>query len=336
MVNPKVSVVITSYTLDRINDIFEVLDSIRKQTYQNIETIFVAEFSKELLEQVTTFGSEKDIPGFKVIFNDGTPGASAARNLGIINAKGDIIAFIDDDAVADSDWVENMAETYRDESVIAVTGPAYPLWTGKPATWFPEEFYWILSCTSWAKWDGITEVRNIWLQNGSFRREAFEVAGALSAELGPVDSIFGFKGREFTDGVISEEVELSLRVRKATQKRIVYNPEMKVKHRVDNRRLKLGYISRWSYWMGYSKQRMRKLYTEDKDDILSQEHKLLKRIITQLLPGMVTNIFSNPSDSFRTITVIFISLSCISAGYLVASFLPVKQNGAHNSQGCTL
>ena len=109
----------------------------------NIETIFVAERSAELYERVKTYAEEKAVRNMIVVFNNGEPGLSAARNLGIKEARGDIIAFIDDDALPFPDWAEEMVKTYEDDQVIAVTGPALPLWEHKAMAWFPEEFYWI-------------------------------------------------------------------------------------------------------------------------------------------------------------------------------------------------
>ena len=277
-----------------------------------------------MFDQIREYGEEQDMRNLRVIFNDGQPGASAARNLGIGQAKGDIIAFLDDDAVAYSDWAEKTMQTYSDESVVGVTGPAFPLWQSKPAAWFPEEFYWILSCTSWTSYGGPTEVRNIWLQNGSFRREAFELAGVLDAHLGPNDSIEGFKGREFKTGMVADDVELSLRVKKATQKRILFNPETRVKHRVDPRRLKLAYVARWSYWLGYSKHRLKRLHPDKGSDVLNQERGLLRRIATKLVPSMIVGAFSHPIQTGRKLLVTATALSCVSAGYL-AAFYPLQR-----------
>jgi len=49
---PLLSIVITSYTLDRLKDITELLDGIKAQTYDNTETILVIDRSVELFEQI--------------------------------------------------------------------------------------------------------------------------------------------------------------------------------------------------------------------------------------------------------------------------------------------
>jgi glycosyltransferase involved in cell wall biosynthesis len=299
----------------RLRDILELLDSIAAQSYSNIETIFVAERSQELFDRVRDYIREKGILNTKVVFNSGEPGASAARNLGIKQASGDIIAFVDDDSLLFPDWAEGMIKTYDDASIIGVTGPAFPLWQDKPITWFPEEFYWIIGCTAWFKCDGIREMRNVWLQNASFCREAFELAGLIDIGLGPQDSTLGFKGRELRKGVISEEVELSLRVKKASGKRIVFNPKVRVKHRVYNERLKLSYIIRWARWMGVSKHKLKNLYPQADDGPLSQEHQLLKRILTRLFPSILKTLFTSPATAWRKLKVTLAALIFVALGY---------------------
>ncbi|MCL0036315.1 glycosyltransferase family 2 protein [Dehalococcoidia bacterium] len=52
------SIIITSYTTERLGDIYELLNSIKAQSYPDIETIFIAEHSKELYERVKEYGEE--------------------------------------------------------------------------------------------------------------------------------------------------------------------------------------------------------------------------------------------------------------------------------------
>ena len=81
--SPLLSIIITAYTTERLADIYELLKSIKSQTYANTETIFVVERSKQLLERISSYATENNIPNLKVLFNDGEPGLSAARNVGI-------------------------------------------------------------------------------------------------------------------------------------------------------------------------------------------------------------------------------------------------------------
>lgn len=309
---PLLSIIITSYTMDRLEDILGLLDSVKAQTCSNLETIFVAERSVELLNKVRSYASEKDALNLKVIFNDGETGLSAARNLGIREAKGNIIAFVDDDVVLFPDWAEEMAKAYEDDSIIGVTGPALPLWENESMSWFPEEFYWIISCTAWCDWSEMREVRNAWGMNMSFRREAFQKAGLFAANFGLCNS----KRVGWVDPP-SEDVDLSLRVKEKTGKHIIYNPDAKVRHRVYNHRVRQKFVMQRAYSVGYQRRMLKKLYPEsDKgSDLLSQEHQLLRRILTRLFPNILKTFFTNPVTAWRKLWVTVTALTFVTLGY---------------------
>ena len=55
------------------------------------------------------------------------PGLSIARNTGLRNAKGSIIAFTDDDAVAHPQWISRLLAAFADSDVLCVTGLVLPL-----------------------------------------------------------------------------------------------------------------------------------------------------------------------------------------------------------------
>lgn len=304
---PILSIVITSYMLDRLNDVLELLDSIKVQTCRNIETIFVAERSRELYNRTKIYAKEKGIPNPKVLFNDGELGLSAARNLGIKEAEGDIIAFVDDDTLLFPDWAEEMVKVYQDDSVIGVTGPAIPLWEDESAaSWFPEEFYWIMSCTAWSEWNETREVRNAWGQGMSFRKEAFKQCGLFLNEFG------------FHKGLIAEDNEFSFRVRERTGKCIVYCPAVRLWHRVHRYRLSQKFIRERAYWIGYSRRMLKKFYSQSEvngADLLSQEHQLLKRILTRLLPDIVKTLFTNTVSAWRKLLITITALTFIALGY---------------------
>ncbi len=187
--SPKISIIVTSYTTDRLKDLVGLLDSIQAQTYQDVETVFVADNSPELGDSIRRYIEEKSYHHIRVLYNQGERGVSSARNLAIGQVTGDIIAFTDDDALLSPDWAEQMAKTYaQDSSIIGATGPILPLWEQEAMSWFPRECYWIFSCTYWDMAEK-KEVRNGYGTNLSFRREAFDSTGLFKGSL-------GVKGRE--------------------------------------------------------------------------------------------------------------------------------------------
>lgn len=309
---PLLSVIISSYTLIRLDDIYELLDRLKNQSYPHVEIVFVAERTMELLDRIKAHGSENNIQNLRVIFNSDEPGLSVARNLGIKQAKGDIIAFIDDDALPFPDWAEEVVKTYKDDYVIGVTGPALPLWDGKPMDWFPEECDWIIGCSSWCDWHEMREVRNVWGMNMSFKREAFDSSGLFQTHLGA-------KGGEDTGKheLVGEETEFSIRVRRKTGKRIFYNPNAKVQHRVYGFRTTPVVIARRAYWEGYTKAMFNRIYRDrnSSEELLEVEHQLLQRILRRLLPNILKTFFTNPKIAWRRLSVTVIALSFVAFGY---------------------
>jgi glycosyltransferase involved in cell wall biosynthesis len=88
----KFSVIIP--TFKRVNLLQRALESVRAQTYQNYEIVVINDNfeDKEDIDKLAS-GFDK----IKVIHHPVSKGGNAARNSGILNSSGDIIAFLDDD-----------------------------------------------------------------------------------------------------------------------------------------------------------------------------------------------------------------------------------------------
>lgn len=91
--NPLVSVIVPVYNVERYLD--ECLNSIRQQTYENLEIIVVEDCSTD--NSLNTFIKHSEDPRVKLIQHEKNSGLSAARNTGIDAAKGDYIMFVDSD-----------------------------------------------------------------------------------------------------------------------------------------------------------------------------------------------------------------------------------------------
>ena len=58
------------------------------------------------------------------VFPTGHIGPAAKRNIGVQQAKGEIIAFIDDDTYPERNWLKNAVRNFEDKEIAAVGGPA--------------------------------------------------------------------------------------------------------------------------------------------------------------------------------------------------------------------
>jgi len=308
---PKISIITPCYTIARLKDITELLDSIHIQTYENIEVLIVAERSLELAGSIRSYVEEKGYHNTQVLYNQEEWGSYSARNLGIRQAQGDIIAFIDDDALLFPDWAEETVNTYADDdSIIGLTGPILPLWEQDSMAWFPRELYWIFSCTYW-DWTEKTEVRNGYGTNISFRRDAFHCCGLFKSSL----EIKG-QGKSDWQRPGAKETEFSLRVTQKTGKRIIYNPSIRVKHKVYRYRLSTNFIARRAYWEGYAKALLNRWYRPSDKKLLVTEYDLLRRIFFNLLPRSLGLLFKHPMIATRQLWVTAVVLSCVAGGYL--------------------
>ena len=308
--SPLLSIVVTSYTTERINDIYELLDSIKAQTYPDIEIVFIIERSEELLNRVNDYVKQKDIAQAKVIFSQDKLGLSGARNLGATEASGEIISFVDDDVVFFTDWAEEIVKGYKDDSIIGVTGPGFPIWEDEKMNWLPEELHWIVSCTAFTGWQGARIVRSAWGMNMSFRREAFDQS-LFSTSFGHTTG-----GKEAWKTGPVDDAEFSINLRMKTKKLIMYNPQVQVYHKVYKYRLSKKFIRGQSYWQGYSKALLRKMYPNDADTkALVRELDLLQRILFKLIPQSLITLFKKPGIACKRLFITSYVLFYVALGY---------------------
>ena len=111
---PFISVVVCSYNGSAT--IRETIEEILKLNYQNFEVIVVNDGSKDNLEAIV-----KEYP--VNLISTPNRGLSSARNTGMNEAQGDIIAYIDDDAYPDADWLNYLAYAYKNSNHSSIGGP---------------------------------------------------------------------------------------------------------------------------------------------------------------------------------------------------------------------
>ncbi len=131
-----VSVIICTHKSERYKDLMEAIESLKVQSYKNSEIIVVVDGNKELYKIL-----KSGIKVAKLILNEENLGLSKSRNRGIEGAEGDIIAFFDDDAVADKNWIQELVRMYEEQGAPAAGGKLLPKWLSKKPDFLPEEFY---------------------------------------------------------------------------------------------------------------------------------------------------------------------------------------------------
>lgn len=307
-----VSLVICAYSLERRGVLHEAIDSISIQTQPPLETILAIDNNPELLAW-----ARAEFPGVTVCANAGR-GSSEAKNTAVRLAQGEILAFLDDDAVAAPDWLENMSRPYSDPEVIGTSGNPLPRWRDDSGpSWLPVEFYWTIGCGYRGLPTEITPIRNPIGASMSFRRSVFEQIGGFSAGLGPNMS----KPRAHGGG---EETELGIRAARAFPGgKLLHVPAARVDHEVPPERTRFRYFRQRCWLEGNAKAQLSEMVGMG-EGLSSERSYTLKTLPTGVIKGLLDALRGDLAG-LRRAGAIVAGLAITTCGYVwgrAASRLP--------------
>ena len=118
---PAVSIVIP--TRSRTEILGRCLDALGVQTRDDFEIIVIDDGSTEDVAAVLDAFEQKYPARLLVRLVNETPlGANPSRNLGIARARGELVAFLDNDCLAEPEWLARLTAGFDDPQVAAVTG----------------------------------------------------------------------------------------------------------------------------------------------------------------------------------------------------------------------
>ena len=238
MVSTSVSVVVCTYADARQDGLHAALQSLRLQDPPPEEVIVVVDHNPALAAVLRRECTEI------VIQNQGERGLSTARNTGVSVARGEIVAFLDDDATAAPGWIDALITGYERALVLGVGGEILPRWSSEQPAWFPEEFNWVVGCTYKGMPRVRKPVRNLIGANMSFRRHVFDELGGFRSGIGRIGALpFG-----------CEETEFCIRLRHHWPAAVLlYEPRALVHHHVPAARESWRYFRSRCFAEGRSK-----------------------------------------------------------------------------------
>lgn len=297
-----ISVIICAYALERWHDLVAAVTSVQNQTVQAAEIIVVIDHNPELFLR-----AQEQLTGIVVIENSEERGLSGARNSGILRTSSDLLVFLDDDAMADVLWLEQLSQSMHDPDILGTGGTVLPYWVDQKPSWLPEEFYWVVGCTYLGLPLTIASVRNPIGASMCIRREVFEAVGGFRSGIGRVG----------TRPVGCEETELCIRARQHwSQRTFLFIPQAQVSHRVPGQRTHWHYFWTRCYAEGISKAFVAR-FVGAKDSLSAESSYTLQTLPKGVLRNLNAAIFHHDSAGLARAGAIIAGLLITTAGYLV-------------------
>jgi glycosyltransferase involved in cell wall biosynthesis len=314
---PSISVIVTAFTFDRLGSIEEIVESMRKQTVAPAETLLVIDYEPELEGEC-----RRRWPDIRVIPNSAERGSCGGRNTGVAESTGEIVAFLDDDAIPNHEWIERLGADLSDPRVIGVAGGVNPRWLAERPTWFPPEFDWVVGCMHSGMPKQREPVRNAIAANMAIRREEMLAIGGLRKEFSRIEK----------NAAGGEETDLCIRLTERWPERmILFDPVPAVEHCVPPERGELRYFITRCFAEGRSKAALARLVGSQSG--LSSERSYVRRTLPL---GVLRNLGGVLRGEFAGIgraTMIVAGLATTVAGYATASHPDGEEQGESEKGG---
>lgn len=241
--------------------------SLPKEKY---EILIIDNCSQDSTEQYIK-NLQKDMPNLRYLYQP-ILGVSASRNAGWKNAKGNIVAYLDDDEIAASDWLKIIYETFKLNNQLQWLGGKIELiWETKKPNWLHDELLAPLGQLNLSENPRfLTTKEYVGVGNSAFRKNVL-------AELKGFDENLGRKGQNLLS---NEEILLKLQFQEKGI-RIYYHPKMLIYNWINKERLTQKWFIRRFFWQGISDAKTyRIIHKKRKKQIIKYIKTLVKRLFT--------------------------------------------------------
>jgi glucosyl-dolichyl phosphate glucuronosyltransferase len=237
----KASVIVCTH--NRSQSLTNVLESLAAQTFPDAdgwEVIVVDNNSRDHTAQVVADFASRYPNRFRYCF-ESQQGLSNARNAGIREARGDVIAFTDDDTTVSPNWLYSLTKSLHDGEWAGAGGRILPDWTCPRPRWLNLEGDY--ASGPLVLFDLGFKAKELkqppFGANMAFRKEMFGIYGLFRTDL----------GRQPHNLMSNEESEFTIRLL-VKGERLRYEPEALVYHPVLENRLQKTYFLKWWFDKG--------------------------------------------------------------------------------------
>ncbi|PWT75025.1 MAG: glycosyl transferase [Chloroflexi bacterium] len=295
---PTVSVVIAAHTMKRWAYLKAAVASVQAQTVPAAETVVAVDHNPQLCERAL-----QEFAGITVVPNIGQPGASATRNTGVRASHGEVVAFLDDDAIASPAWLETLLMHFSRPEVVGVGGGLVARWETRRPRWFPPEFDWVVGASYRGMAENAEPTRNVWSNNMAIRRRTHDDIGGFREDFGKI-----------ADRSHSEDTDLCLRAAAHDGGIWIYEPLGLAAHHVPAKRATLRFFLKRCFSEGQGKAALAAFYGLHQST--STERGYIARVLS---PGIARSmrdaLHGDASGAFRGLAMAA-GLVMTAAGFL--------------------
>jgi cellulose synthase/poly-beta-1,6-N-acetylglucosamine synthase-like glycosyltransferase len=237
---PSASIVIPTHSELRWSLLERTIASAKSQEYPAAEIVVVVDHNPELYRR-----ARRDLAGVTVLENLYAKGVSGNRNTGAFHTHTPLIAFLDDDTIAATDWLGSLVAPFADPDVVGTGGGISPAWEGSRPRWMPDEFLWAVGGSYAGMPTTTAQIRNVWSASMVVRRETFLAVGGFRTGFGKL----GGQNRP-------EDTELCLRMSSLAGGTWMYVPDAVIRHAVPASAATFSFFLRRCYAEGRGKVQM--------------------------------------------------------------------------------
>ncbi|MEL6813735.1 MAG: glycosyltransferase family 2 protein [Cyanobacteria bacterium J06598_3] len=241
MVAPLISAIICTHNREQY--LGAAIDSLLNQTLDNYEVIVVDNASSDGTAEIAK--SRLSDPRVHYIYEE-TLGLSVARNTGAQAAKGQVVAYLDDDAEASEGWLASLLEVFDQNEKVAIAGGRVTLiWppNATPPVWLSDDL-----SSGLGAYDLGSEL--VYIQQSALtpRGLNYAVRKQFLQDIGGFDTHLGRVGTN----LLSNEEQQMTRQALDTGWQVAYVPQALAAHNVAPARMKPGWFLSRSWWQGIS------------------------------------------------------------------------------------
>lgn len=240
-----ISVILCTYNRERY--LYNVLSSIADGDYEDYEIVLVDNNSTDGTRgECDRFAA--DHPGVRIRYCfEPQQGLSYARNRGIVEALGDVLVYVDDDALVNKEYLQTYANFFvRNPEAVAAGGPIIPQYDGCEEPDWMSHYTRQLVTGKLYLGDREREFPHDAFPGGgnaAYRKSVFDTVGFFNVELGRKgNSLIGAEEKDLFDKMTSQGMHF------------YYLPTAILYHLIPPKKLTPGYFDRLTHGIGVSER----------------------------------------------------------------------------------